>query len=89
MEKSPAFAVIAGVVSGVGISAERESSKSCYFCLDEFMSRILESLRPGNDLVEPRKGIGLRLLDAENNFGIGGLFGGCACWSPSAFVIHG
>jgi hypothetical protein len=20
---------------------------------------------------------------------IGGLFGGCACWSPSAFVIHG
>jgi hypothetical protein len=35
------------------------------------------------------KRIGSRLLDAENNLGIGKLFGGCACRSPSAFVIHG
>ena len=33
--------------------------------------------------------IGSRLLDAENNLGIGGLFGGM-CWPvTSAFVIHG
>jgi hypothetical protein len=38
-----------------------------------------EGLMACRGLVEPREGIGFRLLDAENKLGIGGLFGGCAC----------
>ena len=37
-------------------------------------------------LVEPREGIGSRLLDAENNLGIGALLGGM-CWAVTERIV--
>jgi hypothetical protein len=50
-------------------------------------SRILEGIRRQQGLVGPRVGIGSRFLDAENNLGIGGLFGGM-CWVVTERICH-
>jgi hypothetical protein len=50
-------------------------------------SRILGGLAACRGAVELRKWIGSRLLNAENNLGIGGLFGGM-CWAVTEHICH-